>query len=119
MGRNAICAALTWNVATAIVPITWERVETMQSILTKYLPATNFKGSRIKAWTSGGAKAIIRSYDHALNGDDNHLTVARELANIMGWHGRYIEGSLGDRAGNVYVLEDDRGFTIAKKARAA
>lgn len=85
----------------------------MQSILTKYMPATNTKPSRIKAWTSGGAKTIVRSYQHELSTDDEHMRVAQELAGIMGWSGEFIEGSLGDKqGGNVYVINSGRGFKL-------
>lgn len=89
----------------------------MQSILTKYLPATNTKPSRIKAWASGGAKSITRSYDHDGTTDDAHLKVARELAELLNWSGRFVEGSLDNwrgKGGNVYVIDCGRGFTVPK-----
>ncbi len=49
----------------------------MQAILTKYLPATNTRGSRIKAMCDRGAITI--SYPHELNGDACHIAAARAL----------------------------------------
>ena len=43
----------------------------MQAILTKYIPATNFKGSRIKAQCERGSITI--SYPHELSGADCHI----------------------------------------------
>ena len=50
----------------------------MQAIMTKYLPATNFKGSRVKATASAGS--VTLHWDDALNHDANHTAAAMELA---------------------------------------
>jgi hypothetical protein len=49
----------------------------MQAIVTKYLPATNFKGSRIKASCERGSIAI--SYPDELSGDECHREAVRQL----------------------------------------
>lgn len=49
----------------------------MQAILTQYLPATNMRGSRIKATCSRGSKTI--PYDHALESEENHIAAAQAL----------------------------------------
>lgn len=51
------------------------------SIVTKFLPATDCKGSRIKATWSYGRTNPTKTvhYDHALNGPQNHAKAAREL----------------------------------------
>lgn len=49
----------------------------MQAIQTKFLPATNFKGSRIKAVCSRGS--ITLSYPDELNQSDVHPWAARKL----------------------------------------
>ena len=43
----------------------------MQAIITKYLPATNFRGSRIKASCERGS--ITVSYPHELSGEACHV----------------------------------------------
>lgn len=43
----------------------------MQAIITKFLPATNFKGSRIKAICDRGS--ITTAYPHDLSGDACHI----------------------------------------------
>lgn len=49
----------------------------MQAIETKYLPATNFKGSRIKAECDRGSITI--DYPHELSGDDVHRLAVQKL----------------------------------------
>jgi len=49
----------------------------MQSIITKYLPCTNFKGSRIKATCERGSITI--SYPLELSGDAVHIAAADAL----------------------------------------
>lgn len=49
----------------------------MQAIQTKYLPATNFRGSRIKASCERGS--IIISYPSELSGDAAHVAAADAL----------------------------------------
>ena len=48
-----------------------------QAIVTKYLPATNFKGSRIKAYCERGSITI--SYPDELSGDACHIAAADAL----------------------------------------
>lgn len=57
----------------------------MQAIQTKYLPCTNFRPSRVKAWC--GAGSIVLSWDHALNVEENHAKAANALASNLGWVG--------------------------------
>jgi hypothetical protein len=86
----------------------------MQAIVTKYLPATNIRGSRVKA--SCAAKSIIRHWDSALNADQNHMAVAKELATMLGWnYGDWIGGWPPDGKGSVWVCCDarnDERFTV-------
>ena len=54
------------------------------AIETKFLGATNFRGSRIKAqamdsWSDGKRESVTAGYDHALNSEDNHTAVAMRL----------------------------------------
>lgn len=49
----------------------------MQAIITKYLPATNNRGSRIKASCDRGTITI--SYPHELSGDEVHREAVRAL----------------------------------------
>jgi len=50
----------------------------MKAIQVKYLPPTNTKGSRFKAFAYGGASVVI-SMDYGLNPDDNARNAAEKL----------------------------------------
>jgi len=65
----------------------------MKAIQTKYLPATNTKGARIKAWASGGNRVTI-PYQHELSGADVHRAAARVLCDNMGWDMPFVTGCL-------------------------
>ena len=79
----------------------------MQAILTKYLPATNTRGSRIKASCERGSITI--SYDSALDSESAHIAAVdalvakfvKEDANRYGtalnpWTGPRVCGGFGD-----------------------
>ena len=55
----------------------------MQAIKTKYLPATNYKGSRIKAECCAGS--VIISYKYDMNTVDLHRLAAMKLIDKLGW----------------------------------
>ena len=72
-----------------------------RTIETKYLGATNHRGSRVMASTASG-KRLVDSWDHASDQGDNHKRVAQLLAVRMGWDAqRWIGGET--RRGYVWV----------------
>jgi hypothetical protein len=77
-----------------------------KAIETKYFGPNNVKGSRIKAWHSGG-KSVTVSYDCAVSADRNHWIAAQELIAKMsilsggGWHGQWVQGETAK--GHVFV----------------
>jgi len=79
-----------------------------QAITTKYLGATDHRGSRIKA-TSGSGHSLTLSWDHALNSDENHIAAARALAAKLKWSGKWSGG--GTRDGYAFVMSEE-GFTV-------
>ena len=83
-----------------------------QSISTKYLGATNYRGSRVKATSSAGMSLTL-SWDDALDVDGNHQAAARALATRLNWYGRWYAGAALDGKGNVYVSDDGDGFSVA------
>lgn len=90
-----------------------------QSISTKYLGATNFRGSRVKATTSSG-HTLTKEWDDGHNADWNHRNVAQRLADKLGWAGEWYGG--GTERGCVFVNRDDMPdsfFFITKSERAA
>jgi len=75
----------------------------MQAIETKYLPATNTRGSRIKATSASGLSVTV-PYPHELSGMECHWEAARALIAKLGWGGaEYVGG--GTRDGYVFVRE--------------
>lgn len=76
----------------------------MKAIETKYLPATNFKGSRIKAYAEGG-NSITISYPYELSGEDVHRKAAETLQVKMNWPGELIGGGKADGNGYVFVFK--------------
>ena len=49
----------------------------MIAIQTKYLPATNHKGSRIKAWATGRDWSVTISYPHHLSYEAVHFEAVK------------------------------------------
>lgn len=77
----------------------------MIAIETKYLGPTNFRGSRIKAYTVNGQSLTV-SYDNALNSDEMHRSAAEALRDENGWTGELIAGST--KTGYVFVFVPER-----------
>ena len=73
----------------------------MQAIITKFVPATNTRGARIKA--SAWAGSITISYDYS--GDACHKAAAMALAAKFGWSDwdNAISGAMPDNSGFAFV----------------
>lgn len=75
-----------------------------QAIITKYFPASNVKGSRVKA--SAAAGSIILHYDSGLSSERNHAKAAEALANKFGWRGTWQMGGMPSDTGYCFVCSD-------------
>ncbi len=76
----------------------------MIAIHTKYLPATNTRGTRIKAYTTSGFTATI-SYPYAESYEVAHFQAVKELikSNNLDWN--FDDMRFGDSAdGKGYVF---------------
>jgi hypothetical protein len=77
----------------------------MQAITTKFLGPTNASGARIKAKCQ--ARAMVVSWDHALDVEANHAAAARALIARLGWdadcYGKWHGGALPDDTGYAFV----------------
>lgn len=83
-----------------------------QSISTRYIGPTNYRGSRVKARSSSGLSLTL-SWDEALDTNANHTKAAEALAVKLKWSGRWVGGDASQLTrGNVYVNDDGDGFTI-------
>ena len=56
----------------------------MKAIETKYIPATNYKDNRIKAYTEGG-NSITIPYPGEYDTEKAHEVAALRLVSKMGW----------------------------------
>ena len=65
-----------------------------QAIQTKFIPCTNFRPSRVKAWAEAGSVTV--SWDHALNVEENHRAAADALLAKLDWShlGTLVGGAL-------------------------
>ena len=79
----------------------------MQAITTKYLPATNTRGSRIKA-TAGQGQSITVGYDHGA--PCAHRVAAIALIKKLDWTGDLVWCEGGAETGNVYVAFNKRSI---------
>jgi hypothetical protein len=80
----------------------------MKAIFTKYLPCTDTKNSRIKAFAEGVGSVTI-GYPHEFHGEKAHAQAALALARKIGWTGTLLGGGGPENfPGYVFVFEDSR-----------
>ena len=77
----------------------------MQTITTKFLPATNTKGKRIKASTTSGI-SITWDWDYSWGVEENHRAAAESLKIQLGWNSTFVGGDTNN--GMVFVAVDGR-----------
>lgn len=83
----------------------------MQSIITKVSPATNTRGTRIVATSTGGSRISVAYPHHLKEGTQAHWEAANKLAQKLGWTGTMQAG--GIKGGYVFVFIDSKDqFTI-------
>ena len=81
-----------------------------QAISTKYLGATNYRGSRIKA-TSASGHSLTLEYDDALD-VENHAKAAQALAIKLNWPGPWYGGATKD--GYCFVSALEPSFNVLR-----
>ncbi len=74
------------------------------AIVTKYLPPTNHRGSRIKVWHSD-AKSLTVSWDYELDVAENHAQAVQTYLDHMEWKGTWTVGAID--TGYVAVFNPD------------
>lgn len=82
----------------------------MQAIVTKYFPATNHTGPRIKATAESGSVTIPFSYKGSTS--DAHRAAALALIKKLGWEdcGPIIGGGLPSNADYVFVFNNSAAY---------
>lgn len=78
----------------------------MQAISTKYLPATNTRGSRVKASSASGLSVTV-PYPHELSGMACHWEAAKALVAKLGWEADEFVGG-GTPTGYVFIALEYR-----------
>lgn len=75
----------------------------MQAILTKYLGATDYRPSRVKAWCQAGSVTV--SWNHDVDVEANHAQAVQALLTKLGWGliKDWQSGGLPNGSGNAYV----------------
>jgi hypothetical protein len=74
----------------------------MKAIITKYIPATNTKPSRVKAKAEGVPAVAISYGSH----ENPHREAALTLCRKYGWGENIIGGGMPDQTGEVFVFAD-------------
>ena len=75
----------------------------MQAIQTRWIGPTNFRGSRVRAFSEAFPRGVIVGWDYALGVEGNHDAAARAFIKAKGWHGVWVRGAAPDNKGTVYV----------------
>lgn len=87
----------------------------VQAITTKFLPGTEWRGSRVKATAAAGS--VILNWEHGLNIERNHAAAAKALAEKFGWRGNWHGGGLPDARSFVWIcVADAPAFQTEEKA---
>ena len=73
----------------------------MIAILTKFIGPTNYRGARVKAFTTSGHRIIV-PWDHSQNVEENHDAAALALCRKMEWCGKLVRG--GTDVGYAYTF---------------
>ena len=78
----------------------------MKAILTKVLPCTDTRPTRIKAYTEGGNSLTVSwtECDEGRTQGEAHMYAARKLCNKMHWGGKLIGG--GTLEGYCFVFKN-------------
>lgn len=82
----------------------------MQAIHTKYIPASNVKGSRIKATSDSGLSVTV-SYAHELSGHLVHFEAVKALVakHKLDWNiDNMCYGGSSDGKGYTFVFADSK-----------
>lgn len=91
----------------------------MQAIVTKYLGATDSRGSRIIARADAGSVTV--AWDYAIDDDANHRAAAEALCARLGWKGKLACGGMPPKSAYacvfVFVTPSTCETLRAKRAR--
>jgi hypothetical protein len=82
----------------------------MQTIKTKFIPATNTKGFRVKATTTLGESLSIPYSYLICDEQQQHANAAIALCKKLGWEGELICGTT--KEGFIFTFANEKKFLI-------
>lgn len=74
----------------------------MQTVQTRFLPATDSRGARIKAFSEAWPRGVTVAFQF-LGHEREHATAVLAFLKARGWHGLWVGGGAADQRGEVYV----------------
>ena len=78
----------------------------MKAIQVKYLPPTNFKPARVKAWVEGG-QSVAQSWNYELSDHSNACECVYNLALNLEWRVKLKGGTLPCGDGAFVIVESN------------
>ena len=83
----------------------------MQAIISRFIPCTNFRPSRVSARCAGGS--IMLSWDDDLSAEENHRNAAKALCAKLKWDCSIQTGATKDSHVHTLSLPKKRLFVFA------
>lgn len=80
----------------------------MKAICTRFIPATETQGARVRASAEGVPSVLISHW----SADDSHLEAALALARKQGWSGTLIRGGSADGRGDYFVFANGQRYEV-------
>ena len=77
-----------------------------QVIITKFIPATNTKPTRVSARSSYGNNRVVISVDGSKDYNEAEDKAVINLMNKLHWSGKLTKGTINNGNGSVYVFTD-------------
>lgn len=77
----------------------------MQAIITKFIPCTNTKPDRIKAFCE--AKSLTITWPYGMETEEAHIHAATLLCKVLDWNVKLHTG-YNSKIGYVHVLESTK-----------
>ena len=87
----------------------------MQAIVTKFVPCTDLRPSRVSARCAGGS--IMLSWDDDLSIEENHRNAAKALCAKLKWDCSIQTGQLKESYVHTLSVQKKRLFVFAKKVQ--
>lgn len=78
----------------------------MQAVHTKYIPATDTRGARIRAYNTNYPRGIMVGIDHSLNQEQRHF------AAVQAFIKKYLSYAPDHKTMAYGASADDKGYTF-------